>query len=64
MPTSIKQAIRKWEEATGTKAAESKEIKLIGQSDLQNKKDQVFHYLYHIKFHILFTGCFTTKCIL
>ena len=30
MPTSIKQAIRKWEEATGTKAAESKEIKLIG----------------------------------
>ena len=30
MPTTIKAAIKKWEEATGKKAAEAKEIKLIG----------------------------------
>ena len=28
MPTTIKQALKKWEEATQRKAAESKEIKL------------------------------------
>ena len=30
MPTTIKQALKKWEEATGRKSGESKEIKLIG----------------------------------
>ena len=30
MPTTVKAAIKKWEEATGKKAAEAKEIKLIG----------------------------------
>ena len=30
MPTTIKAALKKWEEATGRKAGEAKEIKLIG----------------------------------
>jgi len=30
MPTTIKQALKKWEEATGRKSGEAKEIKLIG----------------------------------
>ena len=30
MPTTIKQALKKWEEATGKKAAEATEVKLIG----------------------------------
>jgi hypothetical protein len=30
MPTTIKAALKKWEEATGRKSGESKEIKLIG----------------------------------
>ena len=32
MPTTIKQALKKWEEATQRKAAEAKEIKLVGVS--------------------------------
>ena len=30
MPTTIKQALKKWEEATGKKGSESTEVKLIG----------------------------------
>ena len=30
MPTTIKQALKKWEEATGKKGAEATEVKLIG----------------------------------
>ena len=30
MPTTIKAALKKWEEASGKKSAEAKEIKLIG----------------------------------
>ena len=30
MPTTIKAALKKWEEATGRKSGDSKEIKLIG----------------------------------
>ncbi len=29
MPTTIKAALKRWEEATGKKAAEAKEIKLV-----------------------------------
>ena len=32
MATTIKVALRKWEEASGKKAAEAKEIKLIGKT--------------------------------
>ena len=31
MPTTIKAALKKWEEASGKKSAEAKEIKLIGE---------------------------------
>ena len=30
MPTTIKAALKKWEEASGKKSSEAKEIKLIG----------------------------------
>ena len=30
MPTTIKQALKKWEETTGKKAYEATEVKLIG----------------------------------
>ena len=30
MPTTIKQALKKWEEATGKKGSEATEVKLIG----------------------------------
>ena len=45
MPTSIKAAIKKWEEATGTKAAEAKEIKLIGVYPPIEKMEGPFHLL-------------------
>lgn len=34
MPTTIKAALKKWEEASGKKSAEAKEIKLIGEKSL------------------------------
>ena len=43
MPTTIKAALRKWEEATGKKAGESKEIKLIGVYPPIEKMDGPFH---------------------
>ena len=45
MPSSIKQAIRKWEEATGQKASESTEIKLIGVYPPIEKMEGPFHLL-------------------
>ena len=30
MPTTIKQALKKWEEATGKKGSDATEVKLIG----------------------------------
>ena len=45
MPTTIKAALRKWEEATGKKAGEAKEIKLIGVYPPIEKMDGPFHLL-------------------
>merc|ERR1712004_819868 len=45
MPTTIKAAIKKWEEATGKKAAEAKEIKLIGVYPPIEKMEGPFHLL-------------------
>ena len=45
MPTSIKAAIKKWEEATGSKASEAQEIKLIGVYPPIEKMDGPFHLL-------------------
>ena len=45
MPTSIKAALKKWEEATGRKAGESKEIKLIGVYPPIEKMEGPFHLL-------------------
>ena len=45
MPTTIKAAIKKWEEATAKKAAEAKEIKLIGVYPPIEKMEGPFHLL-------------------
>ena len=45
MPTSIKAALKKWEEATGRKSSEAKEIKLIGVSPPIEKMDGPLHLL-------------------
>ena len=49
MPTTIKQALKKWEEATQRKAAESKEIKLIGVSPPIEKMEGPFHLLANLE---------------
>ena len=49
MPTSIKQALKKWEEATGRKAADSKEIKLVGVSPPIEKMEGPFHLLVNLE---------------
>ncbi|XP_066964248.1 dynein axonemal light chain 1-like [Macrobrachium rosenbergii] len=43
--TTIKEAIRQWEEATGEKAAEAKEVKLIGQYPPIEKLDSALQNL-------------------
>ena len=45
MPTTIKAALKKWEEATGRKAGEAKEIKLIGVYPPIEKMEGPFHLL-------------------
>ena len=45
MPTTIKVALKKWEEANGKKAAEANEIKLIGLYPPIEKLDGPFHIL-------------------
>ena len=49
MPTTIKQALKKWEEATGRKAAEAKEIKLIGVYPPIEKMEGPFHLLANLE---------------
>ena len=49
MPTSIKQALKKWEEATCRKAADSKEIKLVGVSPPIEKMEGPFHLLVNLE---------------
>ena len=45
MPTTIKAALKKWEEATARKAGEAKEIKLIGVYPPIEKMEGPFHLL-------------------
>ncbi|QQP55246.1 Uncharacterized protein FKW44_008374 [Caligus rogercresseyi] len=45
MPTTIKAAIKKWEEASGQKAGEAMEIKLIGVYPPIEKMEGPFHLL-------------------
>ena len=45
MPTTIKLALKKWEESNGKKAAEANEIKLIGLYPPIEKLDGPFHIL-------------------
>ena len=46
MPTTIKQALKKWEEATGKKGSEATEVKLIGvYPPIEKVKLSVFHPL-------------------
>jgi len=49
MPTTIKQALKKWEEASGRKASEAKEIKLIGVSPPIEKMEGPFHLLVNLE---------------
>ena len=45
MPTTIKAALKKWEEATGRKAGMAEEIKLIGVSPPIEKMEGPYHLL-------------------
>ena len=45
MPTTIKAALKKWEEATARKAGEAREIKLIGVYPPIEKMEGPFHLL-------------------
>ena len=45
MPTTIKAALKKWEEASGKKSAEAKEIKLIGVYPPIEKLEGPLHIL-------------------
>ena len=45
MSTSIKKALQKWEEASGQKASEAKEIKLNAQYPPITKMEGPFHQL-------------------
>lgn len=49
MPTTIKQALKKWEEASGRKASEAKEIKLIGVTPPIEKMEGPFHLLTNLE---------------
>ncbi len=49
MPTTIKQALKKWEEAMGKKAADAKEIKLIGVYPPIEKMEGPFHLLTNLE---------------
>ena len=60
MPTSIKQALKKWEEASGRKAADSKEIKLIGVSPPIEKMEGPFHLLANLERFSLSTNQIST----
>ncbi len=59
MPTTIKAAIKKWEEATGKKAGESKEIKLIGVYPPIEKMEGPFHLLINCEKFSLSTNMIT-----
>ncbi len=56
MPTTIKQALKKWEEASGRKASESKEIKLIGVTPPIEKMEGPFHLLTNLEHFSLSTN--------
>ena len=60
MPTTIKQALKKWEEATGRKAAEAKEIKLIGVYPPIEKMEGPFHLLVNLERFSLSTNMIST----
>ena len=57
MPTTIKAALKKWEEATGRKAGEAKEIKLIGVYPPIEKMEGPFHLLINCEKFSLSTNC-------
>ena len=57
MPTTIKAALKKWEEATGRKAGEAREIKLIGVYPPIEKMEGPFHLLINCEKFSLSTNC-------
>ncbi len=59
MPTTIKAALKKWEEATGRKAGEAREIKLIGVYPPIEKMEGPFHLLINCEKFSLSTNCIT-----
>lgn len=60
MPTTIKAAIKKWEEASGNKASESKEIKLIAVYPPIEKMDAGLAQIPHVEKLSLSTNCITS----
>lgn len=59
MPTTIKAALKRWEEASGKKAGEAKEIKLIGVYPPIEKMDGPFHLLINCEKFSLSTNMIT-----
>ena len=59
MPTTIKAALKRWEEATGKKAGEAKEIKLIGVYPPIEKMEGPFHLLINCEKFSLSTNLIT-----
>ena len=57
MPTTIKAALKKWEEATGKRATEAKAIKLIGIYPPIERMEGPFHLLTHCEKFSLSTNC-------
>ena len=55
--TTIKNALKKWEEATGRKAGEAREIKLIAQYPPIEKMEGPFHLLINCEKFSLSTNC-------
>ena len=61
MPTTIKAALKKWEEASGKKSAEAKEIKLIGchfQTDSNEDYLITNHLLYYLNLTYFIKGVY------
>ena len=55
--TTIKNALKKWEEATGRKAGEAREIKLIAQYPPIERMEGPFHLLINCEKFSLSTNC-------
>ncbi len=63
MPTTIKQALKMWEEASGCKSEDSNEIRLIGVTAPTEKMEGPFHLLADLEQLSLCTNQAKTKVV-